>query len=497
MPPAPTVYVADATNDSSNARMTAWALEGLINQAGAEAYVISRPEDQEQLSASGKPSVRLPSRAGADSGLRTLFSKYAIHVKTMILYDPARDWTFDLAVMASAQGQGIPVTPQIQATLASEFGWRGQVLDMRGIGKTRIEGYDWALQHLMPTCTRKVLFVFDLNKPIVDYAVASKGFLFWLDFKKDDELSEAKKIFATKGYTVGTSLMGYASNGDNANTFANPFGIGYVVSDFFANASFWSSFPDKTYKQSLGTPIDAVSGKIYVTMNWSDGDNISFDQHRTYRLWHAPTRGTIPIGTTIAPSLQELAPPLLDWYYSKLTHNDELISGPSGVQFIFGDLYNPTLYPAWCALSRDWVADAGLHAAYFWKTFYPGDKFKTCSHIMNLTGILQSDSNHFVTQAKVELGTPVVDGDKPFRSEQALYDSLANIPPHPDRPSFVNRDLGVQGFDDDGYVKVQRVVDRLNATYPGRFVFLLPKDLFATIRKYYHLPLAPEQTPHP
>ena len=248
MPPANTVYVADATSDGSDARRTAWALEGLINRTRAESYVMTRPEDLEQLNAGGEPSVRLPSRSGVNLGLRTLFSRYSGQVERMFVYDPDKDWTFYLALMASAQNKGIPVTQRIHDALASEFGWRGQVLDMRGVGKNRADGYDWALEHLMPNCTRKVLFVFDLNKPLEDYAVASKGFVFWLDFKKEDELAEAKKILATNGYTVGTSLMGYANIGDDANRFANPLGIGYVVSDNYANGSFWSSFPDKTYK---------------------------------------------------------------------------------------------------------------------------------------------------------------------------------------------------------------------------------------------------------
>jgi hypothetical protein len=42
----------------------------------------------------------------------------------------------------------------------------------------------------------------------------------------------------------------------------------------------------------------------------------------------------------------------------------------------------------------------------------------------------------------------------------------------------------VAGYTKDGmtgYTKIKQQVDRLNATYPGRFVFTLPKDLFATI----------------
>ncbi len=493
MPAAKTVNVVDCSTDSTDARMTAWALEGLINQTKAESYVITRPEDEEQLDTSGKPSNRLPLLDGADPGLRALFGKYSSRVKKMIVYDPKKDWTFYLALMASAQGGGIPVTESIRARLSSEFGWTGPVEDFRNHGDNRVTAYDWALANLMPGCSRKVVFVLNWRMPLVDYAVASRGFIFWLDFSKSDELAEAQKIFATHGYTVGTSLMGYASDGDDANRYANPYGIGYVVSDLYANGSFWSSFPDKTYHQDMGTARKALPGKIYVALGWSDGDNIQFDQRLTYRLWQGSSRGTVPISTTLSPTLQELNPPLLDWYYSKMTANDELISGPSGVQFIFGDDYNPDLFPAWCSLSGVWVADAGFHTAYFWRTRYPSEKYAACMKTFQLAGIFHAFSNHFNNQVKYDMGTPVVEPVLPVRSEQALFDSLANLTPRADGPVFAVRDCGVQGFGDDGYAKVEDAVNRLNAAYPGRFVFMLSKDFFATIRSYYHLAPAPEQ----
>ena len=72
--------------------------------------------------------------------------------------------------------------------------------------------------------------------------------------------------------------MGYANTGDNANKVANPFGIGCMTSDLYANGSFWSSFPDKTYTQTPGRAIDAQPGKIYTSIMWSDGDNLQFDK---------------------------------------------------------------------------------------------------------------------------------------------------------------------------------------------------------------------------
>src|SRR5258708_5717229 len=137
----------------------------------------------------------------------------------------------------------------------------------------------------------------------------------FLDF--NTEQAEIEKIFQTKGYGLGTSMMGYANTGDAANAIANHHGIGYVVSCLFANGSYWSSFPNKTHMQTPGRVVPVQPGNIYAHIKWSDGDNLEMDQNPLYKFWHDPTRGTIPVATELAPALQELNSPLLDWYYSK------------------------------------------------------------------------------------------------------------------------------------------------------------------------------------
>jgi len=485
------VNVINCGGDSENARITAWALAGLVNQSRVEAYIITRAVDQEQLNDSGLIQNKVPMLGGVDPGLRTLFGKFSERVKKMFVYDPAKDWTFCLALMAASQHDGIPVTESIRASLSSEFDWRGEVEDFRNKGSNRIEGYDWALDQLMPGCTRKVVFILARNASLVDYVVASKGFIFWLDLKKPDEQAEADKIFSTQGYTVGTSLMGYANSGDEANVIANKHGIGYVVSNYYENGSFWSSFPNKTYHQAAGNPSDAVAGKIYVAIGWSDGDNIQFDQNGTYELWHDPARGRVPVATTLSPTLQELNTPLLDWYYSKMTVNDELIAGPSGVQFIYGRDYNDDLFPAWCDLNKVWLADAGFHSACVWVTPYPGKKYATYIQTCGLVGIFHnSNSIHL----RYETGLPIVDEGTASWTEQELYNYLSKQTPKEGAPVFISSKCIIEGFlkgGDGGYTKIKRVVDRLNAAYPDRYVFMLPKDFFATIRSYYHLSPAP------
>lgn len=489
MPAATNAYVVNIHEDSGDAWMTAWALQGMINQTSAEVYLINNPWDWDPLKDCGKPYEELPRLTGTDAGLKTLFQKYQGQVKKMFIYDPDKDWTWYLALMSGAQQEGIPVTETVRDELISEFGWKGDVEDFRNKWTSRIEAYDWALINLMPNCTKQVVFATGnrrldakaerIGNPITDYAVASKGFVFWLDF--DTERPEVEKIFRTPGYGVGTSLMGYGSTGDGANYVSNPYGIGYVVSELYANGSFWSSFPDKTYTQSAGKAIKAEPGKIYASIMWSDGDNLEFDQNPLYKYWHDPARGQIPVATPLAPTLQELNSPLLDWYYSHMTTNDELVAGPAGVQFIHIRDYKDDLFPAWCKLNHDWCADAGFHSVYMWLMPLPTPKYsmymKTCGLDGALGEFFSTDTN---------LPSVLISG---ITDESRLFPEFTAVKPNANAPVFHNFVCVAEGFyhnGDRGYSAIKREIDHLEEAYPGRYVFLLPKDQFATIRAYYN-----------
>lgn len=488
MPAATNAYVVNIHEDSGDAWMTAWALQGLINQKSAEVYLILNPWDWDPLKDCGKPYIELPRLTGTNAGLRTLFQKYQGQVKKMFIYDPNKDWTWYLALMSGAQQEGISVTESVKDELISEFGWKGDVEDFRNRWSNRIEAYDWALKNLMPNCTKKVVFATSnrrdkyherIGNPITDYAVASKGFVFWLDF--DKERAEVEKIFHTPGYGVGTSLMGYASTADGANYISNPFGIGYVVSELYANGSFWSSFPDKTYTQSLGKAIKAEPGKIYAHIIWSDGDNLEMDQNPLYKFWHDPARGTIPVGTELAPALQELNSPLLDWYYSKMTTNDELVAGPTGSQYIFIEYFNEHLFPEWCRLTHDWCKGAGFHTGHIWMGDIPSLKYSEYMTMCGFDGVLGEGF-------KIKVGFPPQVETTGADNEEDLFKRITSIKPDPKKPVFWGFTCIVGGFyqGDHGYSAIKRVIDRVNAAYPGVYVFLLPKDEFATIRAYYN-----------
>ena len=484
MPPAAKVYAVTCARNSDDSKNTAFALQGLINQTSAEAFVIDGPMDRQQLEYCGKPYEMLSAFHRNDSALLDLFQKYQGRVKKMFVFDPAKDWTWDLALMLSAQQQGIPVSESIKDDLISQFKWKGEVVDLRNKWPDAIAAYDWALANLMPNCNKQVVFTPRPQYRIFDYVVASKGFAFWLDFEKPADQEEIKKIFSTPGYGVGTSLMSYASDGDKANELANPFGIGYVVTGFNANGSFWASFPDKTYSQAPGTAVKAEGGKVYVSLEWSDGSNVSFDQLAIYKLWHDADRGAVPMGTPLSPALRELNPPLLDWYYSQMTKNDELDCGPSGIQYIFPKDFNGGMFPAWCELTRQWSGDAAFHNVNIDLSGLPNEKANTFMKTCGLSGVF---SGIFSIRGTIRNGDiPCIRTYHAGHEEDLYQDCIKFGQPNSRWPVFVNFDCTVARFNQEGgYSAIKSVVDRLQSAYPGRYVFLLPKDQFATLLNYH------------
>jgi len=486
------VVIADIQSDDVDAQMTARALEGLINQSSAEIYLLNRPYDLEQLIQTRLTFRRLPELQGANGGLRSLFKNFGPRVRKLMIYDPREDWSWNLALMAGAQQGGIPVTEPLAKSLIQEFNWKGDIVDYRNQWANRTQAYEWALANLMPNCTRKVLFALNDTMYLADYVVSSKGFAFWLDF--NSEQSEIARIF-NSGYGVGTSLMGYASNGDEANRTANFYGVGYVISDYYSNGSFWSSFPDRTYSQAPGRIVPAQGGRIYVSLIWSGGENIRFDQDMIYHLWKDPARGTVPVGTTLSPTLQELNSPLLDWYYRSMTTNDELMAGPCGVQFIYGDSLNAQFFPFWCDLNAPWLAGAGFQTVCLWNALYMDYNYLFYIRTCGMSGIFLRDNPQIFGVVGVinGLGMPVVENFM-IGGPDDIYNQLSQIIPHNQFPLFRNFTCRARDFeqaDGRGYAKIEQQVKRLEHDYPGRFVFLLPKDQFATIRAFCKLPPVP------
>ncbi len=102
------VDLFDITGDSAEAKLSAVALQGLLNQSLARIFVKLNGNDLSWLQSSGKSYNAVPLRSGPDAGLRTLYANNINSVAKLIVYDTSRDWTFNLALMKGAIGGGFP-----------------------------------------------------------------------------------------------------------------------------------------------------------------------------------------------------------------------------------------------------------------------------------------------------------------------------------------------------------------------------------------------------
>lgn len=122
-------------------------------------------------------------------------------------------------------------------------------------------------------------------------------------------------------------------------------GVPMLPSDLAANLAPLSSVYDTSglYQRTHSTPV-TEENVHYVTFLVSDGDNLSVDTWQLNNYLNNPNRGSFNMGYTISPSLADLAPSVLSWYYehaSNGTGKDFFVAGPSGSGYTY-----PSLMPA-------------------------------------------------------------------------------------------------------------------------------------------------------
>ncbi|GAA4798822.1 GxGYxYP family putative glycoside hydrolase [Olivibacter ginsenosidimutans] len=501
--PASQVNVFDIRKDDNISKLSSAVMQGVINQIQATCYLLWEDQHLNQLVDAGAPHTLVAgATASKNPGFASLYKKYRDQFKYLIVWDENESWSWSLAQMIAAQEKGIPVTATMKDFIEQELGLGSlQVMDIRGRWASKKDAYDWAIAQLAPHCHPTLCFSGGLRSDykdnpwrLYDYAAASKGFVFWLDETNAADQTIMRSIFDKMNYPVGSSVMGYGmnENGDELNRFTNTHNVGFVVSDYYANGSYWCSFPGKAFQQRQGIAGDVQSGKIYVAISLSDGDNIQFDANSLYQIFKEDAhRGEVPLGVTLAAGLQELNPKLLEFYYQHRTPNEELTAGPSGFQFIYGDQYAQSgQYAEWLQMNSKWLQTAGFHTVHLWNT----DEQMYFKQYMENSGVdlvLDGSDRTSTNGSAYKLVNGVVRADQGThcRAEGDVYRDLMSVSPSPRRPIFHHIYLLTNYYGFEGkkvvlYERLIRELKRAEQDSPNTFEFMLPMDLAASIKEY-------------
>lgn len=355
LPQTTSLAIYDVRASSSEDRLSIATLVGLVNRGSAKIYVLENNDDEFWLKELDPTLPRTQSEITGDVLLEHLLAEYRDLVKGLIIYDPNLPDTCNVAstlaslrdalIVSPAQGEKLRAAPYQLPVLGDlrTYHW-----------KNRLQAYTWAYEHLLQECSRDMVAGLnsDIHGNVRSFLVAQRVFTCWLDARKTlatrqpgllSERGLFKRILAR--FPPGAVHLGWFPN--------EPFGVWLtsraalltLASDHCTNLTVWSSLPpvqasvsaaneERSQEKRVGERSESRADTTYVSFTISDGDNLQYCQHHLLHLWNDPARGTLPIGWTIAPALQQVMPTLAAYYRRTATANDELIAGPSGAAYV-------------------------------------------------------------------------------------------------------------------------------------------------------------------
>lgn len=386
--PARTLKTIDVSALSHEEQLTFSALVGQVNRQQPRIALLNRRSEEGPETWFHTPTVGLPLEEPiSENDKYSLVAKFAGSVSGVVLYDAERNPHMrNLAATAAALRSALPVTREVYSKL-QERGVSLPVLE--DLTTLTFEGPHETYQHLYdaywPQCEKR--FILSARPEgrggdfhhTRDLAAACGAAAVWFDCRVPRERELFGKFLADMpaGNAV---ILGWHATERSGVTTATQFGIGTMPSDHFMNATVFSGGSHEI--QIPPTPkTPPLENKLYVTIFVSDGDNIQYVQHAMRRKWDhsAHVRGQQPLNWTMAPGLVDIAPGILNYYYSKATPNDCFVCGPSGMGYTMpvntllepgaplgSTLNDEVTMDAYAKLTARYLQRAGLRVITIW-----------------------------------------------------------------------------------------------------------------------------------
>ncbi len=208
-------------------------------------------------------------------------------------------------------------------------------------------------------------FAVDLKPEIYhhmrDYASMTNAFVFY-DYNAKRDWTWRSEILSN--LDEGAFCFGYydADEWGMVNN-ASSLGVTMLPSDLAANIASMSGIHDTNglKQREAAKNVTTEENVHYVTFLVSDGDNISFNLWSMQQYFTDTAHGQFPIGFTISPSLYDLAPAALHWYYRNALRDDYYVAGPSGSGYMFPSKMPDDRLDAYLTQLNDYVDLTGLN----------------------------------------------------------------------------------------------------------------------------------------
>jgi len=332
--PLDTITIQNLNNDE---QVTFAALQGIVNKTKPRIYLLDSGADEGLLT--WQKTFNLEITNYRRNERFEIIKKYAGEVKGVVLYDVRKNPHYrNLASTVAGIKEALPMTQKVYEDVTA-YGIQLEVVeDLTTLSYTTEEEiYEHLYNTYWQDCEKRVLISADPNKDYSrtrDMAAAVKAAVIFPNTTKKSGKDIFRKFL--KDMPTGNAIiLGWYPTERSGITTASEFGIGTLPADFYISSTVYSGLDHKI--QIPAVPLrKPLENKIYVALFVSDGDNIQYMQRAMRKIWdsNAKNRGKIAINWTVSPSMVDIGPGLLNYYYTTATDKECFVTGPSGMGYL-------------------------------------------------------------------------------------------------------------------------------------------------------------------
>ena len=452
-------FIVDIPPETSQGMMLALSsLQGLVNREGAQIFLNS--------SGTGNTSFLLPFIEGRYSvsfsriSTADLLRNFSSFASGLVVYDPSRSETITVATVMAGLEDCIMVEPLLLDEISGLTGL-SVAFDLRQppwSGLSSLQLQRRSFDELYQRTDRNVLGIIAPDKTgLRDYLIAAKVWTFYArqgPFASQEEIDFTKDILAATPHNIPVLGWFETPNLVEENFFvqaASREGKYILGGHNVPNLSFLSGLspPEPFSQKRVVPPRPALADDgIYVSFAVPDGDNIDFATTKMLDVWQDDMRGTVPIAWSIGPLLTELAPPLLDYYYSEATTLDTFIAGPSGAGYLYPGFAPQRDLEQFLVSSHNAMTAADLDIVWLLNAFrayevpYREETLDAYIDALTPRGIILDYSDQAVTRDNWMQGTetsaaPVIRSTHMWSGQDNLFGKMmVDVDAAPSKPHF-------------------------------------------------------------
>jgi len=277
-----------------------------------------------------------------------LIEKYKDYINGIVLYDVSNSvhYTNLASTIANINDNYVPVTKNVKDKL-EEIGIvfpKEKIIDITNLDyETDFDVYEYLYNNYWDQCSKRLIVSINpgpgapaqqlANRDIAAAVGAAAVFCDVRNAAGKQQYEKFLKDMADNGDS--SVVLGWFTDERGGITAASNFGIPSLPADYYRSGSVYSATSHLITAPRVPKRPD-LENKVYIALYMSDGDNIQYCQRDLYNMWDRTKndRGKIAINWTISPSLADIGPGILNYYYENSTEKECFVTGPSGVGYI-------------------------------------------------------------------------------------------------------------------------------------------------------------------